>query len=283
MTEKPFALVLMPFSSDFDDIYRLGIREAAKEHDVIAERVDEQLYSETMMERIYRQIDAADFVIADMTGRNPNVFYEVGYAHAKGKLCTLLTQDTADIPFDLKHHRHLVYGGKISRLRELLSPELQWLKAETEKKNTSPFSVEMKTEGLLVKSEHRADAELTLRFDLYNRTKRRSADIEAIYLQTGRIWTFKQNGEKCASSDIDKDTKRVRRHFVKAPVTRLPPDSWAQIEVVGSAMMWSKYHGDEPVKDVYPLRGYLVLEIVTSDGLFTEKFNIDMEIDEFPF
>jgi len=283
MAEKPFALVLMPFSSEFDDIYRLGIREAAKELDIVAERVDEQFYSETMIERIYRQIDAADFVIADMTGKNPNVFYEVGYAHAKGKLCTLLTQDAADIPFDLKHHRHLVYGGKISRLRELLSPELQWLKGETEKRNTSPFSVEMKTEGLLIKTERRAEAELTLRFDLYNRTERRSPDIEAIYLQSGRVWTFKQNGEKCASSDIDSDSKRLRRHFVKVPVTRLLPNSWAQVEVVGTATMWSMYHGDEPVKDSYRLKGYLLLELVTADGVFTEKFNIDTEIDEFPF
>jgi nucleoside 2-deoxyribosyltransferase len=61
----------------------------------------------------YRQIELADIVIADMTGQNPNVFYEVGYAHAKGKLCILLTSDAADIPFDLKHQRHIVYGKSI--------------------------------------------------------------------------------------------------------------------------------------------------------------------------
>jgi hypothetical protein len=38
-----------------------------------------------------------------MTGRNPNVFYEVGYAHALGKIVLLLTQNGDDIPFDLKH------------------------------------------------------------------------------------------------------------------------------------------------------------------------------------
>ncbi|WP_441256404.1 hypothetical protein AB7Z32_20060 [Bradyrhizobium sp. 482_C4_N1_1] len=86
---KPFAFVLMPFASDFDDIYKVGIKSIADELGIVAERVDEQIFSETMLERIYRQIDAADFIIADMSGRNPNVFYEVGYAHARGKLCTL--------------------------------------------------------------------------------------------------------------------------------------------------------------------------------------------------
>lgn len=103
MTIKPFAFVLMPFASEFDDIYKFGIQAVALECSVVAERVDEQIYSETMLERIYRQIDAADFIIADLTGKNPNVFYEIGYAHAKGKPCTLLTQRTDDIPFDLKH------------------------------------------------------------------------------------------------------------------------------------------------------------------------------------
>ena len=98
--EKPFAFVLMPFASEFDDIYRLGIQAAAEELDMIATRVDQQIFhKEGILERIYNQIDAADFVIADMTGKNPNVFYEVGYAHAKGKLCVLLTQQANDIPF----------------------------------------------------------------------------------------------------------------------------------------------------------------------------------------
>ncbi|MDX2328710.1 hypothetical protein GOL43_24110 [Sinorhizobium medicae] len=134
---KPFAFVLMPFAPEFDDIYKLGIQKLAEEKGVVAERVDEQIYSETMLERIYRQIDAADFIIADLTGRNPNVFYEIGFAHARQKMCTLLTQNAEDIPFDLKHHRHLVYGGKIQRLRELLSPELDWLKAELERSRSS--------------------------------------------------------------------------------------------------------------------------------------------------
>jgi nucleoside 2-deoxyribosyltransferase len=126
--EKLFAFVLMPFNPNFDDIYRFGIKEPASQLDILAERVDEQIYTEGILERIYRQIDIADIVVADMTGQNPNVFYEVGYAHAKNKLCILLTSNPNDIPFDLKHRRHVVYNDSIKMLKEKFLEELNWAK-----------------------------------------------------------------------------------------------------------------------------------------------------------
>jgi nucleoside 2-deoxyribosyltransferase len=88
MSEQPlFAFVLMPFDHAFDDLYRFGIKEPTGSVGVNAERVDEQLFREGILERIYREIDLADIIVAEMTGQNPNVFYEVGYAHGRGKLC----------------------------------------------------------------------------------------------------------------------------------------------------------------------------------------------------
>jgi nucleoside 2-deoxyribosyltransferase len=108
MTEKLFAFILMPFDAQFDDVYRLGIKAAVEELGMIANRVDEQVFhKEGILERIYNQIDAADFIIADMTGKNPNVFYEVGYAHAKHKLCILLTERADDIPEVTLHDPHI--------------------------------------------------------------------------------------------------------------------------------------------------------------------------------
>src|SRR5690349_71008 len=128
MNEKLFAFVLMPFDSSFDDIYHLGIKATAEKEEILAERVDEQIFhEEKILERIYNQINLADFIIADMSGRNPNVFYEVGYAHARGKTCLLLTQKSEDIPFDLKHHRHIIYEGSIGTLVKKLKPEIQWI------------------------------------------------------------------------------------------------------------------------------------------------------------
>jgi hypothetical protein len=123
---KPFVFVLMPFEPGFRDIYEFGIKGAAADVGAYAERLDEQIFTEGILERIFNQINKADVVVADMTGRNPNVFYEVGYAHALGKIVLLLTQSADDIPFDLKHHQHIVYEGSIETLRVVLAQRLKW-------------------------------------------------------------------------------------------------------------------------------------------------------------
>lgn len=142
---KPFVFVLMPFDPKFDDIYKFGIKGAANELGAYTERLDEQLFTEGMLDRIFNQISKADVIVADMTGRNPNVFYEVGYAHALGKIVLLLTQKTEDIPFDLKHRQHTVYGGSINTLKSDLVTKLQWAIRESHRRSqlgvTERFSI----------------------------------------------------------------------------------------------------------------------------------------------
>ncbi|QDV72711.1 Nucleoside 2-deoxyribosyltransferase [Botrimarina mediterranea] len=116
----------MPFSSDFDDVYHIGIKESCEKAGAYCERVDEQIFHERILDRIYNQIAKADMIIADMSGRNANVFYEVGYAHALNKPTILLTKDAADIPFDLKHFPHIVYGEQLTVLRQNLATKIAW-------------------------------------------------------------------------------------------------------------------------------------------------------------
>jgi hypothetical protein len=71
---KPFVFVLMPFDEKFDDIYRFGIRGAAEDADTYAQRVDEQIFVEGMLDRIFNQINKADVIVADMTGKKPERF-----------------------------------------------------------------------------------------------------------------------------------------------------------------------------------------------------------------
>ncbi|MEP1588742.1 MAG: nucleoside 2-deoxyribosyltransferase [Tateyamaria sp.] len=179
---KPFAFVLMPFSKQFDDIYKLGIKETAESSGVVAERVDEQHFDETILERIYRQIENCDFVIADMTNQNPNVFYEVGYAHAKGKKCALITQNVSDIPFDLQHHTHVIYDGTIVDLKAKLGPKIEWLKAESLRRNEERINATHSTDaGYLDKKAYRHTGTMNLEITLRNGSKQRSPEIEAYY------------------------------------------------------------------------------------------------------
>ena len=95
---KPFVITLMPFDEGFNDIYKLGIKAVCEDEGAYCERVDEQIFQGSILDRIINQISKADIIIGDMSGRNPNVFFEVGYAKALDKKVILLTSKTEDIP-----------------------------------------------------------------------------------------------------------------------------------------------------------------------------------------
>ena len=65
--------------------------------------------SSVIVDNVLAEIRRAKVVIADLTGRNPDVFYEVGIAHALGTPVLLITQSIDNLPFDLRNHRVLVY------------------------------------------------------------------------------------------------------------------------------------------------------------------------------
>jgi nucleoside 2-deoxyribosyltransferase len=119
------------------DIYEYGIKAAATDLSLRSDRVDEIEFTDAILIQVFNSIQRADIVIADMTGRNPNVFYEVGYAHALAKRVVLLTQNAADIPFDLKGHNHIVYGGSIKTLRERLTRRLEAIVRELQTPRTA--------------------------------------------------------------------------------------------------------------------------------------------------
>ena len=85
---------------------------------VIAKRADD-LFGEELMEDVWRGIYQSRIIIADLTGRNPNVYYELGLAHTLGKRVILLTQDVNDIPADLKRYRFVTYQDNVDGFDQL--------------------------------------------------------------------------------------------------------------------------------------------------------------------
>jgi hypothetical protein len=123
---KPFVFVLMPFDPASDKIYE-AIEDACSSVGAGCDRVDKQIFAESILKRIYDQIAKADIVVSEMTGRNPNVFYETGYAHALKKRVIPLTQNANDIPFDLKDYYHIIYDpANIDYLKTELAKRIRW-------------------------------------------------------------------------------------------------------------------------------------------------------------
>lgn len=106
---KPFVFVLMPFREEHLAIYERTIKPTLEVIGCRVEHAKDVHTVERIVDAIFSQIARAQFIVADTSGKNPNVFYEIGYAHALGKKVILLVQDTQDIPFDIAGLRHIQY------------------------------------------------------------------------------------------------------------------------------------------------------------------------------
>ena len=125
--EKPFAFVAVPLSDEFDDVFRYGIASVVTAADLLCVDAGTDAFTDDILERIKRRIATARFVIADLTGADPNVYLEVGYAWGLKVPTILLIKGTAeDLKFDASGQLLLVYRN-ISDLEEKLSHAIRSL------------------------------------------------------------------------------------------------------------------------------------------------------------
>ena len=121
----PTAFVIMPFDEGFTDLYELAIKGACEAAGIACSRVDEQHIDEHIVETIYQNIRSCDLIIADLTGSNSNVYYELGYAKAHGKRILAMTQNIEELKFDFRSYNVLRYEkNKQSELKEKLTRQI---------------------------------------------------------------------------------------------------------------------------------------------------------------
>lgn len=104
--------VISPFGDPFDEYYEKIYKPAIEKADLQAIRADEVYGTGAIIEDIFAQIVSARMVICEATGKNPNVNYELGVAHALQKPAIIVTQSIADVPFDYRHLRVITYDQK---------------------------------------------------------------------------------------------------------------------------------------------------------------------------
>ncbi|MRX45914.1 hypothetical protein [Pedobacter puniceum] len=133
--DPKLCFVIMPFNDKLNPIYESIIKVVLKDLKYNPLRADEIFTSKPIIDDIWLNIKKSKFLIADLTDRNPNVFYELGLAHALTKDVILLTQNLSDIPFDLRHYRIIVYQDSISGADKLKSTLKEFItELDTKKK-----------------------------------------------------------------------------------------------------------------------------------------------------
>jgi hypothetical protein len=100
--------IAMPYAKEFNNAYYFGIKHPVEQRGRKSERVDQDAFTGDIVERVKHRISTSELVIADITGNNPNVFFEVGYAEGVGRPVILISQEQ-ETPFDLRTRRQIRY------------------------------------------------------------------------------------------------------------------------------------------------------------------------------
>jgi hypothetical protein len=152
--------VMMPFGEWYDRYYAEIYVPAIKEAGFEPVRADELFTTGSVVEQIWEQIEKSKLLLADLSGKNPNVFYELGLAHAARKPVVFTAGQLDDVPFDLRHLRVIIYEIRepewAARLRKSVADYLRNAAKEPGKSIPHPFrKLVEEAEGLTTRSSRR--------------------------------------------------------------------------------------------------------------------------------
>ncbi|MPZ48834.1 MAG: hypothetical protein GEU75_05890 [Dehalococcoidia bacterium] len=118
--EKPRAFAIMEYAPEFDSLYRNVIEPIAQEQNLNMRRADEITGPGVIVQDIIRDIREATVIVAEVSSRNANVFYELGYAEALNKPLVILSKKSTErLPFDIAGTRVVFYEDSIKGKQEI--------------------------------------------------------------------------------------------------------------------------------------------------------------------
>ena len=151
MNNKKKCFAIMPFSKAYSltkeqwtEVFEHKIKSAVEESGFGYECERYELRRANITKAILQEINSAHLVIADLTGKNPNVLWELGVRHTLSKRTILIAQDKKFLPSDLRDYPIILYKYKqspaeVDKFKEDIKKELEDIEADPEKPD-SPIS-----------------------------------------------------------------------------------------------------------------------------------------------
>ena len=122
--DAELCFVLLPLRAPFLGYFEKIIKPAAQDAGLIAAKADDIYGTRAVMTDIWEYIWKARAVVAIVTGKNPNVNYELGICHALGVPTVLISEKKEDVPFDYRHRRYIPYHTRDAGWEQKLTEDI---------------------------------------------------------------------------------------------------------------------------------------------------------------
>lgn len=227
--EKPLktCFVIMPISDvdgydkgHFSRVYEYIIKPACKNAGFEPIRADDTSKANVIIVDILQQILKADMAICDISSRNANVFYELGFRQAFNKKTVLIKDNKTAMPFDISSVRTLSYNANL-RIDEVNNSILEITKALQETESAKEDEINsllnlLSIEKAVLPNKHKMTAETSLILNAINELSYKLNAVEKTEwslsddsqnkpeFQIGDFAMFRKNGEEYIGTIINK-------------------------------------------------------------------------------
>lgn len=122
--------MVMPFAEALKPIYDRHVLPAVTSLGLSCKRGDDFFSDNSIIDEVWSAIYFSKLCIVECTGRNANVFYEMGIAHTLGRSCIMIAQSINDIPFDVQQRRTIIYENTPEGMRKFKQTLVKTIQAE---------------------------------------------------------------------------------------------------------------------------------------------------------